>query len=152
MYLGGTTTYQNAEWKHVKVSLIYLLPVLTPWSSYSRRRWTTGSIVKHVAYLFAISCSQQLPIVPTWAFICFYYRAWWLPSFNWYHTAGSPGLVVMVNDSCSRGRGFESQHRILDGHDIFSHWFVVKIVLFVWKRPRINKKRPGLAHFLKIIF
>ena len=29
---------------------------------------------------------------------------------------GSPGLVVMGGDSHSRGREFESQHRILDGH------------------------------------
>ena len=28
----------------------------------------------------------------------------------------SPGLVVMCDDSCSRCRGFESRHRILDGH------------------------------------
>ena len=34
---------------------------------------------------------------------------------------GSPGLVVMGGDSRSEGRGFESQCRILDGHDIFSH-------------------------------
>ena len=27
-----------------------------------------------------------------------------------------PGLVVMGGDSLSEGRGFESQHRILDGH------------------------------------
>ena len=32
---------------------------------------------------------------------------------------GSPGLVVMGVDSRSKGRGFESQRRILDGH--FSH-------------------------------
>ena len=44
---------------------------------------------------------------------------------------GSPGLVVMGGDSCSKGCGFESQHRILDGQ--FSHSFVVKIVMFVWK-------------------
>ena len=40
---------------------------------------------------------------------------------------GSPGLVVMGRDSCSKGRGFESRHRILDG--LFSHIFVVKIVM-----------------------
>ena len=40
---------------------------------------------------------------------------------------GSPGLVVMGRDSCYEGRGFESQHHILDGH--FSHIFVVKIVM-----------------------
>ena len=32
---------------------------------------------------------------------------------------GSPGLVVMGGDSCSKGHGFESRHHILDGHDIF---------------------------------
>ena len=42
---------------------------------------------------------------------------------------GSPGLVVMRGDSCSEGCGFESQHRILNGH--FSHIFVVKIEMFV---------------------
>ena len=29
---------------------------------------------------------------------------------------GSPGLLVMGRDSCSKGRGFESQDHILDGH------------------------------------
>ena len=28
----------------------------------------------------------------------------------------SPALVVMGGDSCSKGCGFELQHRILDGH------------------------------------
>ena len=31
-------------------------------------------------------------------------------------SGGSPGLVVMGGDSRSKGRGFESRHRILDGH------------------------------------
>ena len=39
---------------------------------------------------------------------------------------GSPGLVVMRGGSCPEGRGFESQHHVLDGH--FLHLFVVKIV------------------------
>ena len=43
---------------------------------------------------------------------------------------GRPCLVVMREDSCSEGRGFETRHRILDGH--FSHVFVVKIgMMFV---------------------
>ena len=29
---------------------------------------------------------------------------------------GNPGLVVIGDDSCSRGRGYETQNRILDGH------------------------------------
>ena len=37
---------------------------------------------------------------------------------------GSPGLVVMGGDSCSKGREFEPQHRILDGH--FKHYIVVR--------------------------
>ena len=41
---------------------------------------------------------------------------------------GSPGLVVMGDDSCSKGCEFESRCHILDGHlDIFSHLFVVKL-------------------------
>ena len=60
---------------------------------------------------------------------------------------GSPGLVVMGRDSRPEGRGFKSLHRILDGH--FSHTFVVKIVLFVWKRPKINEKEAGVGTFLK---
>ena len=51
---------------------------------------------------------------------------------------GSPGLVVIGDDFCTRGRGFESLHRIPDRH--FSHEFVVKIVLFVL-RPKIKRKR-----------
>ena len=40
----------------------------------------------------------------------------------------SPGLVVMGGDSCAKGRGFESRHRILDGQ--VSYLFVVKIGAF----------------------
>ena len=32
---------------------------------------------------------------------------------------GSPGLVVMGDHSCSKGRGFESRRRILDGLTFF---------------------------------
>ena len=42
-----------------------------------------------------------------------------------FEKGGSPGLVVMGGDLCSEGCGFESRHRILDGH--FSHKFVVKL-------------------------
>ena len=47
--------------------------------------------------------------------------------------------MVMGRDSRSKGRGFDSQRRILDGH--FSHLFVVKIVKVCLKRPKINNKR-----------
>ena len=53
----------------------------------------------------------------------------------------SPGLVVMWGDSCSEGCEFKSQHHILDGH--FSHLFLVRIVMFVWKDK--NKQKRGLG-------
>ena len=58
--------------------------------------------------------------------------------------------MVIRDDSCLSGCEFESQRRILDGHDIFSHRFVVKIVSFVClERPKICKKSPWMAHFFK---
>ena len=56
----------------------------------------------------------------------------------------SPCLVVMGDSSCSRGHGFE--YRILDGY--FLHWFVAKIVFFVWKRLKTNEKEAGDGPFL----
>ena len=47
------------------------------------------------------------------------------------HNYTYTGLVVMGDELYSRGCRFEYQRRILDGHDIFSHRFVIKIVLFV---------------------
>ena len=38
---------------------------------------------------------------------------------------GSPGLVVLGVDSCSKGRQFETRHRLLDGH--FSHFLLQKM-------------------------
>ena len=37
--------------------------------------------------------------------------------------------MIMEGVSCSKGRGFESQRGIVDGH--FSNSFVVKIEIFV---------------------
>ena len=52
---------------------------------------------------------------------------------------GSPGIVVMGDDSCSRGRGFKYHHRILDRH------FVTLIssmnCTFAWKDIENNRKR-----------
>ena len=46
----------------------------------------------------------------------------------------------------SRGCGFESRPRILDGHNIFH----IKIVSLVLKRPKINEKEAGVSiYFLK---
>ena len=35
---------------------------------------------------------------------------------NLKEVGGSPGLVVIREDSCSKGHGFESRRRVLDGH------------------------------------
>ena len=59
----------------------------------------------------------------------------------------SPGKVVMGGGSCSKGREFKSQHRILDGH--FSHLFVVKIVICVWEDENKWKRGRGWPIFLK---
>ena len=61
---------------------------------------------------------------------------------------GSPGLVVKWGDSQSEGCEFESRRRILDGH--FSHLYVVRIVMFIWKDENKRKKRPGFAHLKKL--
>ena len=62
---------------------------------------------------------------------------------------GSPGLVVMGDSSCSWGCEFESWDHLLDGHDIFSHWFAVKIVLFVWKDQKYTIKEGRVGPVLK---
>ena len=68
------------------------------------------------------------------------------PSVSLFVMADSPGLVVMGDDSCLRGCGFESQRRILDGH--FFALICCKNCIICLKRPKINKKRPRLAKFI----
>ena len=58
---------------------------------------------------------------------------------------GSPGQVVMGDNSCPKGCGFKSRRHILDG--IFSHWFAVKIVLMFEKTE--NKRKRSRGPFLK---
>ena len=61
---------------------------------------------------------------------------------------GSPGLVVMGDDSCSRGRGFESRHHILDGYDIFHIDLLLKLYCLFEKT--VNKpKGIGVGPFKK---
>ena len=54
---------------------------------------------------------------------------------------GSPGLVVMGGDSWSKGREFESQRRILDGHDIFYIALLLKLYCLFEKTE--NKQKRG---------
>ena len=60
--------------------------------------------------------------------------------------------MVMGRDSRSEGRGFESQHRILDGH--FFHIYICckncnDVCL---KRPKMNEKEAGVGPFKKSIY
>ena len=61
------------------------------------------------------------------------------------NAAKSPGLVVMGDDSFSRGRGFESRHCILDGY--FFTFICCKNCAGCLKRPEINKKEAGVRPF-----
>ena len=61
----------------------------------------------------------------------------------------SPGLVVMGDDSWSRGYGFESRRRILDEIDIFSHWFVLKLHWYLFEKTENKQKEAGVGPFKK---
>ena len=63
------------------------------------------------------------------------------------HELISHGLVVMGRDSGSEGRGFESRHRILDGH--FFTYICSKNCIVCLKRPKINEKESGVGPFFK---
>ena len=67
--------------------------------------------------------------------------------FKKWQKGGSPGLVVMGGYSCSKGQEFESQRHILDGH--FSHLFVVRIAMFVWKDKNKQKRGRRWPIFIK---
>ena len=49
------------------------------------------------------------------------------------------GLVVMGGDSCSKGHGFESRHRILDGH--FFTYICCKNLQCLFEKTKNKRKR-----------
>ena len=59
----------------------------------------------------------------------------------------SPVLVVMGDDSHSKGCGFESWRRVLDGH--FFTLICSKNCIVCLKRPKINGKEARVGPFLK---
>ena len=63
---------------------------------------------------------------------------------KFYPRGGSPDLVVMGGVSFSKGREFESWHRILNGS--FSHLFVVKMQC-VCERMKMDEKEAGVSPF-----
>ena len=56
--------------------------------------------------------------------------------------------MVLGDDSCSKGRGFESRHHILDGH-VFT-FICCKNCIVCLKRPKINEKEAGVGPFLNV--
>ena len=58
---------------------------------------------------------------------------------NWFDNGqiGWCGLIITGGDSHSRGFRFESQHQKQHGN--FSYYIVVKIVMYVVKRPKKRK-------------
>ena len=55
--------------------------------------------------------------------------------------------MVMGDDSCSRGHGFEFRHSILDGHDIFT-LICCKNCIVCLKRLKIKEKEAGVGPFI----
>ena len=69
-------------------------------------------------------------------------------SFFWAGDWRSPGLVVMGDDSCSKGHMFESRRCILDGHlDNFHIDLLYINIVICLKRPKINRKEAGAGPF-----
>ena len=58
--------------------------------------------------------------------------------------------MVMGRDSHLEGCGFESRHRILDGH--FFTYICCKNCNVCLKRPKINEIEAGVGPFLKKTF
>ena len=52
--------------------------------------------------------------------------------------------MVMGDDLCLRGRGFESQSRILDGH-----FFLLKLC-FLFEKTENKQKEAGVGPFLSL--
>ena len=55
--------------------------------------------------------------------------------------------MVMGGDSCSEGRGFESQHHILDGH--FFTLICCKNCIVCLKGPKRNEREAEVGPFFK---
>ena len=66
---------------------------------------------------------------------------------KYFDKGGSPGLVVMGGDSCSEGCGYKSRCRTLDGHDIFSHRFIVKNCIVCLKRLKRYEREARIGPF-----
>ena len=62
----------------------------------------------------------------------------------------SPGLVVIGDNSCSRGFGFKSWHHILDGNDIFHIDLLVKLYCF-FEKTKNKQKEARVGPFKELV-
>ena len=68
-----------------------------------------------------------------------------------FYFSGRPGLVVMGDNSCSKGRGFESQWYCHTGWTFLTFFTLIccKNCIVCLKRPKMNEKEAGVGPFLK---
>ena len=57
--------------------------------------------------------------------------------------------MVIGTDSHTKGHGFKSRHRVLDGH-FFTYIFCKNCNDVCLTRPKINEKEAGVGPFLKL--
>ena len=53
--------------------------------------------------------------------------------------------MVIGEDSCFEGRGFESRLRILDGHEIFSNLICFKKLHCLFEKTENKQKEAGIG-------
>ena len=111
----------------IVIGLIFAVKAITEYAVYL---FTCEKKFSKTLYVIFKQLSESNRFT-TVSFNKFYYLRSRMSVNNLLILGGSSGLVVMGDSSCLRGRGFESWHRKLDGYDIFSNSFVVKIVLLV---------------------
>ena len=63
---------------------------------------------------------------------------------------GSPGLVAMGDDTCSRGCGFKSQHQVLDGY-FFTLICCKNCIVCLFEKTENKQKEAGYGPFKKTI-
>ena len=107
---------------------------------YWRFDWTSPCLWSSLSV--SVSCSDFIffCIIITWnettvtGTTSYKNLEWWVVVGKTNKERREPWLVVMGGGSRFKGCGFESRCRLQHGHDIFSYWSVVKIVMmFAWK-------------------
>ena len=126
-----------------------LWPILFLISS-STFRWTSWCLARHNMIHFKLVKVVSIP-APNKSPCAGYWKTFLAVPIRWY--CKSKARSVCSAGACSIGYDmrlmiWRSWVRITAQYT-FSQSFVVKTVLFVWKRPKINNQRLEMAHFFK---